>query len=141
MEQLLDLSITLTSPPPGTPSHIIASMDMRCDLTGLAHTGDLLIDPLTDEERESLRWYLEEYWKWPYEQFLKRGRQVEDLLADLGKRLYANVFKSSQAGAILQAWRLYPEVQQRRISLLSDVPKVLSMPWELLHDEQGFLVL
>jgi tetratricopeptide (TPR) repeat protein len=140
MDQLLDLSITLASPPPGTPSDIIASMDMRCDPLGLAHTGDLLTDPLTGEERESLRWYLEDYWKWPYEQFLRRGRQIEDLLVDLGERLYKRVFESREANNILQAWRL-SSAEQRRISILSTIPRALSLPWELLCDEQGFLVL
>src|SRR5437899_259580 len=131
MDQLLDLSITLASPPPGTPSDIIASMDMRCDPLGLAHTGDLLTDPLTGEERESLRWYLEDYWKWPYEQFLRRGRQIEDLLVDLGERLYKRVFESREANNILQAWRL-SSAEQRRISILSTIPRALSLPWELL---------
>jgi CHAT domain-containing protein len=31
--------------------------------------------------------------------------------------------------------------EQRQISIISDMPVVLSLPWELLHDEQGFLAL
>jgi tetratricopeptide (TPR) repeat protein len=40
----------------------------------------------------------------------------------------------------LQAWRLDPG-KERQISIVSDMPSVLSLPWELLHDEQGFLAL
>ncbi len=140
MDQLLDLSIALTVPPNGSPPEIIASLDVRCDGLGLAHAGDLLTDPLTEKERLLLRWDLEEYWKWPYEGFAQRGRQVEALLADIGRRLYAAAFGSAKVASIVQAWRLQPEVQ-RQISLLSDIPQALKLPWELLHDEQGFLAL
>ena len=61
-------------------------------------------DPLTQQERDDLRWYLEEYWKWPYEGFAQRAREVEELLPKLGKRLYESVFGSRQADRIVQKW-------------------------------------
>ncbi len=140
MDQLLDLSITLTPPPAGSPPEAIASMQLRCDTLGLSHTGDLLLNPLTHNERAELRWYLEEYWQWPYEQFLEHGRRVEQLLPQLGKRLYRSVFGSLEARDILQAWRR-EDAEQRQISIISGLPPALSLPWELLHDEQGFLTL
>jgi tetratricopeptide (TPR) repeat protein len=100
----------------------------------------LLSDPLTSQERELLCWYLEEYWKWPYDEFARRGKQVEGLLADLGKRLYRAIGSGLEANNIVQAWRLQPNTE-RQISIVSEQPAVLSLPWELLHDEQGFLVL
>ena len=140
MDQLLDLSITLIPPPAGSPPEAIASMQLRCDQLGLSHSGDLLLNPLTPTERAELRWYLEEYWKWPYEQFLEHGRRVEQLLPQLGKRLYRTVFGSLEARDILQAWRS-GDAEQRQISIISGLPSALSLPWELLHDEQGFLTL
>src|SRR5439155_18752708 len=78
---LLDLSITLTPPPAGSPPEVLATIALQCSAPlGLSHTGDLLTDPLTPLEHEELRWYLEEYWKWPYEGFAQRGQQVEALL-------------------------------------------------------------
>jgi len=143
LEQLLDLSITLTPPPVGSPPEAIASIQLRCDQLGLQHEGDLLADPLTAKEREQIRWYLEEYWEWPYEQFLERGKKIEALLPALGKRLYHTVFGSVGAVSVLQAWRLQPlqPGMQRQVSIVSEIPRALSFPWELLHDEQGFLVL
>ncbi len=76
MDQPLDLSITLTPPPDGSPPEAIASTQLRCDQLGLRHDGDLLADPLTTKEREQIRWYLAEYWEWPYEQFLERGKKI-----------------------------------------------------------------
>src|SRR5437763_7722802 len=140
MSQLLDLSITLTPPPAGSPPEAIASIGLRCDPQGLAHSGDLLSDPLTQQERANLRWYLEEYSDWPYEQFLERAKQIEGLLPEIGKRLYDNVFGSLKADRILQAWRL-EKSEPRQSSIISAMSRVLSLPWELLHDEQGFLAL
>ena len=140
MEQSLDLCITLTPPPPDAPPETIAGIELRCDQLGLRYAGDLLADPFTAREKENIRWYLEEYADWPYELFLERGKKVEASLAELGKRLYAAICASAGAMSVVQPWRLQPGVQ-RQISIVSDVPRALSLPWELLHDEQGFLVL
>src|SRR5438128_79326 len=116
---LLDLSIMLTPPPEGSAPDVIASITLRYDKRGLSHTGDVLNDPLKSQEREDLQWYLEEYWKWPFEGFAQRGRQIEDLLPQIGKRLYEAVFGNVQADRILQAWRLQPGEVQRQISIVS----------------------
>ena len=143
LDQLLDLSITLNPPPADSPSETIASIELRCDPLGLRHNGDLLSDPLTTREREQIRWYLEEYVDWPYEQFLERGKKIETMLPALGKRLYHTVFGSAGAVSVLQPWRLQPLQPgvQRQVSIVSELPRALSLPWELLHDQQGFLVL
>ena len=140
MSQPLDLCVTLTSPPQDAPSDIIASIALDCEMLGLSYTGDLLTDPLTQRERHDLQWYLEEYWMWPYEGFAQRGNEVEALLTEAGKRLYRTVFGSTQAMSIAQTWSSQPG-QQRQISITSDVPAALSLPWELLHDGQSFLIL
>jgi tetratricopeptide (TPR) repeat protein len=138
--QPLDLSISLTTPPQDSLSEAIAALDIRCDALGLIHTGDQFNDPLKPQERDELQWYLEEYWKWPYEGFAVRGRNAEKLLIEVGRRLYSAVFGSMEARDIVQAWRLHSSTE-RQISIISNIPKVLSLPWELLHDEQGFFVL
>jgi len=138
MSQLADLYITLTKPPADSPPNVIASIALR--YASLNHAGDLLTDPLIPKERNDLRWYLEEYWKWPYYEFVQRARQVEALLPELGKRLYHAVFGSHEADRIVQRW-LSNTKGQLQISIVSDIPKVLSLPWELLHTERGFMVL
>src|SRR2546425_2434159 len=40
---------------------------------------------------------LEEYWKWPFEGFAQRGKQIEYLLPEIGKRLYKAVFGNVEA--------------------------------------------
>lgn len=140
MSQLPDLYVTLTSPPSEAPVGVIASSTLRCELLGLSHEGDLLTDPLTQQERRDLRWYLEEYWLWPYEGFAQRGKEVEALLVEVGRRLYRSVFGSPQARNIMQQWNAQ-ESQLRSINIVSEVPAALSLPWELLHDGQHFLSL
>jgi tetratricopeptide (TPR) repeat protein len=140
MDQPLDLCITLIPPPADAAPETIAAIELRCDQLGLQHKGDVLKDPLTTKDHENVRWYLEEYADWPYEQFLERGKKIEASLADFGKRLYQAVCGSAGAMSVVQPWRLLPSVQ-RQISIVSELPRALSLPWELLHDEQGFLVL
>lgn len=133
----LDLTIALTPPPPGAPEETLAAISLSC--AELSHAGDLLRDPLTKAERAELAWYLEEYWRWPYEQFAERARRVEALLEELGRRLYDALFGSLAARDLVQEWRR-AEAEQRRISVVSGLPRALSLPWELLRDGQGFLV-
>src|SRR2546421_179729 len=135
-----DLAITLTPPPNDAQPDVIASISLNfAQPLGLNHSGDLLHDPLTQKERDDLHWYLEEYWKWPFEGFAQRARGIEDLLPKLGKRLYESVFGSRQADRIVQKW-LSTE-GDHQISIISDLPHALSLPWELLHSEQGYLVM
>jgi len=139
MTQLYDLCLTLTPPPADAPEETIANVEVRCDALGLQPlTAQPLRDPFTPEERRELEWYLETYWQWPYEEFARRGQRVEQLLTDAGQRLYRAVF--DQVQTVVQPWRLLPDAQ-RQLSIISNVPPALSLPWELLCDEQGFLAL
>src|SRR5258708_7161770 len=137
---LLDLSITLTLPPSDAQPDIIASIALNAGRPlGLSRSGDLLKDPLTQQEHDDLRWYLEEYWKWPYEGFAQRAKGVEELLPKVGKRLYESVFGSVQADRIVHKW--LSTQGEHQISVMSEIPQVLSLPWELLHSEQGYMVM
>jgi hypothetical protein len=140
MSQPLDLSITLYAPPENSSPNVIACFKVNCETIDLTSSGDLLTDLLTDEEGSDLCWYLEDYWKWPYEQFAVQGKYVEGLLVDIGKRLYRAVFGSVEAKAIVEAWQVSMEAAHQ-MSIISDVPRVLSLPWELLHDEHEFFIL
>jgi hypothetical protein len=142
MTQLYDLCLMLTPPPAGAPAGAIANVELRCDELGFNQPIVLppLADPFTPAEPEELTWYLETYWQWPYEEFARRGQRVEQLLTEAGQRLYKAVFGSAQAMAVIQPWRLLPDAA-RQLSIISALPQALSLPWELLCDEQGFLAL
>ncbi len=138
--EVLDLSIVFTKPPPDSSPEILAHVAFQCDALGLSHTGEIFTDPLTQRERDDLHWYLEEYWQWPYLEFAERGKRVEALLGDVGRRFYHALFGRSEAQNIVQTWQQHVGVQHQ-ISIVSEIASVLRLPWELLADTQGFLVL
>lgn len=140
---VLDLAITVGPPPPDAGPEVLGSIALTCDALGLSHAADPLVDPLTDEERKELDWYLEEFWKWPFEGFADRGARIERTLPEIGRRLFRSAFGSADARGIFLQWHREPleEGQRRQISLRTLLPAALRLPWELLHDEQGYLVL
>ncbi|WP_437633186.1 CHAT domain-containing protein [Sorangium sp. So ce854] len=140
---VLDLAITVGPPPPGAGPEVLGSIALTCDALGLSHAADPLVDPLSDGERKELDWYLEEFWKWPFEGFADRGARIERTLPEIGRRLFRSAFGSADAHGIFLQWHREPleEGQRRQISLRTVLPAALRLPWELLHDEQGYLVL
>jgi hypothetical protein len=139
MSDLLDLSIDLTLPPDGSPPGILARITLRCDALGLSPAEGHLGEVMTPAERAELLWYLEESPLCTDEEASARARAVEDLLVEIGRRLY-RATRGGEAAEIVGAWRLQP-AGRRQVSLRSEVPSLLGLPWELLHDEQGFLAL
>src|ERR1700738_4456039 len=51
-----------------------------------------LTDPLGLEDRDHLRWYLEEYLQFPYGAERSRAEQVERRMAEWGEALFAQLF-------------------------------------------------
>jgi hypothetical protein len=84
MSRLLDLCLTLTPPPAESQEGIIALVELTCDELGFRKPIELppLVDRFLADDRRELEWNLESYWQWPYEGFARRGRQVEQSLAD-----------------------------------------------------------
>jgi tetratricopeptide (TPR) repeat protein len=116
-----------------------------------------LAAPLGPIEAEDLRWYLERYALWPAGLFKERAQKVEKQLPNWGKELYEAVFKHESVGDVLSAWQGTPDRIDRRFTVLVDesllagteearqaeareaASLLLSLPWELLHDGQGYL--
>ena len=129
MSQLLDLAITLT--PPGTHSapeirlgshrqHLVA---LRC--TGYSiHEGDLLTDPLKSRNARNLRWYLEEYWKWPFEGLPNVQAGVEALLArDSASGFIRRCLGKPSSDNDCAEVATRNRQGQRQISIVSDIPR------------------
>jgi hypothetical protein len=58
---------------------------------------------LTDQDREDLRWYLEDYLQYPLEPAPKIAARIESRMADLGAQLFKAVFHSSETARDLCA--------------------------------------
>ena len=106
---------------------------------------------------EDLRWYLEEYYRWPAGLFQERAARIEAQLPQWGAALYQAALDHGAAQEPLLAWRQVAELHERRFSVLveSDLPAgashedqaaaneaaaaLLTLPWELLRDQFGWL--
>lgn len=113
--------------------------------------------PLGPIEVDDLRWYLEEYFRWPLGVFKERADRIEAQLPNWGQALFQAALSSQAAQEALQAWLQAGANAERRFSVMvdSDLPEgssaddqananeaaslLLSLPWELLHDGRGFL--
>ncbi len=113
--------------------------------------------PLGPIEADDLRWYLEEYFRWPVGLFKKRAERVETQLPEWGKSLYQEALGKSAAKEALNAWENAADGAERRFSVFVDseppegtddktraalaqaASALLSLPWELFHDGRTYL--
>ena len=111
--------------------------------------------PLGPIEAGELAWYLESYHRWPGGPFQDRAREVVRQLPEWGRRLYSALTVEAAREA-LEQWKRADGVERRFTVLVdSDLLKrstkkrkseaheagalLLSLPWELIHDERGYL--
>jgi hypothetical protein len=88
--------------------------------------------PLTTEELEDLRWYVEDYLRAPYAVWEDRGQAVADRLDGYGHKLFDSLFGLGKPGR--DAF-VHAEGQgDYEIWLRSDDPGFLGLPWELMAD-------
>ena len=113
--------------------------------------------PLGVIEADELRWYLEKYFVWPIGIFRERAERIESKLPQWGQLLYHAAFSAQVAQEALNAWQQAGKEGERRFSVFVDseltegateekqaaareaATDLLSLPWELLYDERGFL--
>lgn len=110
--------------------------------------------PIGIIEAEDIRWYLEQYLIWPSEQFQIRARAIEANLPQWGRAIYDALFTHIDRQKILLQWQASSATKMElRFSIrLVDIfdpqthaaeahaaGQLLSIPWELLHDDKGYL--
>ena len=94
-------------------------------------------DPIPLDQREQLRWYLEEYLSFPYGAERNRAQNVEDMLASWGEALFAQVFPKGEVDPDPRAY--YQEavragLETCQLCVSSEDSEFLNLPWELLRD-------
>ena len=116
-----------------------------------------LIAPLGPIEAEELGWYLERWPVWPNPLVADRAKQVEKNLIAWGKALHGAALPLQPTANVLQAWAGVEAGASRRFSVSVDdslllgsseaenataqeaATALLALPWELLHNGDGFL--
>ena len=93
--------------------------------------------PLDADALEDLRWYLEDYLQAPFGVWEEHGPAVRDKLAEWGDRVFAAVFGAGPA------WDAYQRARDRGLEVVfqSAEPGLLALPWELMRDDGGPVVL
>ena len=116
-----------------------------------------LIAPLGPIEAEELGWYLERWPVWPNPLLADRAKRVEANLIAWGQALHGAALPLEATANVLQAWAGVEAGASRRFSVsVDDSPllgaseaenataqeaatALLALPWELLHNGDGFL--
>jgi tetratricopeptide (TPR) repeat protein len=115
------------------------------------------IAPIGPIEAEDLRWYLEQYATSPRESDPTRARNIEEHLASWGQLLYNEAIPLAPTANVMKAWAKIRPQTERRFSILVNTAlevgvneieagiskevasHLLNLPWELLHDGDGYL--
>ena len=97
----------------------------------------VLQNPLADEDRKELRWYLEEFLQFPYGAMPWQAKQVENKMAVWGESLFSQLFAKKEYDPDPRS--LYQEAVREgldncELCISSDDTAFLNIPWELLRD-------
>jgi tetratricopeptide (TPR) repeat protein len=89
--------------------------------------------PFDEQALADLRWYLEEYLRFPYGLAHDNAAKIEQKFQDWGEQLFELVFRSSEKTWEFFQAATYDGLHQCELVITSDSPEVLNLPWELLH--------
>jgi len=89
--------------------------------------------PFNQQALADLRWYLEDYLRFPYGLEPEKASKIEDKFREWGEELFELVFRGSE-----QARQFFQEATRAglkycEVDIVSDNPRVLNLPWELLY--------
>jgi tetratricopeptide (TPR) repeat protein len=88
---------------------------------------------MTAEDREDLRWYLEDYLQYPLEPAPEIAARIEGRIGELGIELFKKIFQANDDTRDLWA-TLRDKLADTRVEVATDVKGATALPWELLRD-------
>jgi hypothetical protein len=92
---------------------------------------------LTGDDYEDLRWYLEDFMDLPDGGAVNRARRIEANIERWGRSLHDSLFSPKENRAALK--RLLEGRGPTELTLATQDPVLLRLPWELMADEAGRL--
>lgn len=91
---------------------------------------------LSAQDREDLRWYLEDYLQYPQDPAPKIAARIEGRMAELGTALFKAVFQSNDDASDLWAV-LRSQLNDTRVEIATGVEGANAIPWELIRDPKA----
>jgi tetratricopeptide (TPR) repeat protein len=88
---------------------------------------------VTPEDRERIRWYLEEYLDFDQEPAPQIARGVEAFMAGCGEELFCKIFAGSDAATALWS-ALERHLSTTRIEISAGIAAATAIPWELIRN-------
>jgi hypothetical protein len=103
--------------------------------------GERFDAPLTPDDFKEIRWYLEHYLDLPDAGATVRAQHVEASLEEWGQRLLQGVVRAYPPHRDLLRGFLRDDAAEvdRTLTIATDDPGILHLPWELLADRQSHL--
>lgn len=89
----------------------------------------------TSQDREDLRWYLEDYLQHVADPAPKIAARIESRIADLGTELFQKLFEGNDHGPELWA-AVRPNLANTRIEVVTGATQTTALPWELLREPE-----
>ncbi|MCC5621805.1 tetratricopeptide repeat protein, partial [Nostoc sp. CHAB 5715] len=89
--------------------------------------------PFDAENAAELRWYLEDYLKFPYGIFPDNAVKIEQKLQHWGQQLFELVFRSTDKAREFFQEATRDGLDKCELGIISDNANVLNLPWELLY--------
>jgi tetratricopeptide (TPR) repeat protein len=115
------------------PSTFRVEIAMECDALPRQTATSRFSFDLSTQDRERLRWYLEDYLQNPSDPAPKIAARIEDWMATTGRELFDLVFRSNDDARDLWA-TIRGGLNDTRVELVTGVTEAASVPWDLLRD-------
>ncbi|MAU00227.1 MAG: hypothetical protein CL608_24065 [Anaerolineaceae bacterium] len=88
---------------------------------------------MSAQDREDMRWYLEDYLQYPMDPAPQIAARIEARLAEIGELLFRALFQANDDARDLWA-TLRARLNDTRIEIITGVAEAAAIPWELLRD-------
>ena len=131
----LELIIAFDDLPPDTPDDAPIGFALDCRPIQCSYRG-AFVNPIDDKARGEIRWYLEEYYRWPTEIDQLRAREIEANQERWGRVLFDALFDDREAGRHFERF-VSDAAGEKRIIIEAKAPQVQRLPWELLAVDSG----
>jgi tetratricopeptide (TPR) repeat protein len=134
-----------------TAELIYLPADDRRDLKSRRYT---FTAPLGPVELGEIRWYIERYYQWPTGVFKERAIKTEQALPKWGQALFKAALAGESAREPLAEWSRQQGSRRFSVQVDAEPPEgteeeaarfreaandLLTLPWEILHDGDGYL--